>query len=80
VWSDQHGKRLQVIGGPSDADTVEVVKHDHETGAFLVLYGHEGRLVGAVGCNQARAITQHRLLLAAGAPFADAIDGLTRRV
>jgi NADPH-dependent 2,4-dienoyl-CoA reductase/sulfur reductase-like enzyme len=80
VWSDQHGKRLQVIGGPSDADTVEVVKHDHETGAFLVLYGHEGRLVGAAGCNQARAITQHRLLLAAGAPFADAIDGLTRRV
>jgi len=74
VWSDQHGKRLQLIGGPAGADTVEVVKHDHETGAFLALYGSEGQLVAAVGCNQAKAITRQRLLVAAGAPFTEATD------
>jgi 3-phenylpropionate/trans-cinnamate dioxygenase ferredoxin reductase subunit len=71
VWSDQHGKRLQIIGSPAGADAIEVVKHDSETGTFFALYGREGRLVAAVGCNQAGAITRHRPKVAARAPLAD---------
>jgi NADPH-dependent 2,4-dienoyl-CoA reductase/sulfur reductase-like enzyme len=80
VWSDQHGRRVQIIGAPADADVVEVVKHDRETGAFLALYGREGRLVAAVGCNQAAAITRHRPKVAAGAPFADATGAIVRPI
>ncbi len=80
VWSDQHGKRIQVIGAPADADVVEVVKHDEETSMFLALYGRQGRLVAAVGCNQAGMITRQRPLIAAGAPFADATGAFVRRV
>jgi 3-phenylpropionate/trans-cinnamate dioxygenase ferredoxin reductase component len=80
VWSDQHGKRVQLIGVLADADVVEVVKRDDESGAFLALYGREGRLVAAVGCNQARAITRQRPLIAARAAFADATGAFARRV
>jgi NADPH-dependent 2,4-dienoyl-CoA reductase/sulfur reductase-like enzyme len=80
VWSDQHGRRVQIIGAPADADQVEVVKHNPETGAFLALYGRERRLVAAVGCNQAGAITRHRPKVAAEAPFVEATSAFARPV
>lgn len=74
VWSDQHGARLQMIGAPATSDAVEVVQHDEQTGAFLALYGRDGELAGAVGCNRAGAITKQRLLLGSKATFTAALD------
>lgn len=66
VWSDQYGLKLQVVGRPSVSDEAQVVHENPATGAFLTLYGRDGRLVGAAGANQARGVMLARAKLVTG--------------
>jgi NADPH-dependent 2,4-dienoyl-CoA reductase/sulfur reductase-like enzyme len=66
VWSDQYGKRIQVLGRPAGADTVKVISHDPARGSWLTLYGHGGNLVAVAGCNAAARVLRYRPLLADG--------------
>jgi NADPH-dependent 2,4-dienoyl-CoA reductase/sulfur reductase-like enzyme len=74
VWSDQHGSRVQIVGSPRNAEVVEIVQRDEQTGAFVALYGRAGRLIAAVGCNRAGLITRQRALIARGSTFVAAVD------
>jgi 3-phenylpropionate/trans-cinnamate dioxygenase ferredoxin reductase component len=69
VWSDQYGKRIQVLGYPAGADTVKVLEHDPARQSFLAVYGRAGRLVAVVGCNAAAKVMRYRPKLEDGIPL-----------
>lgn len=67
-WTDQYDAKIQTYGWcPPDA-TVEVVEGDSRAGKFVALYKTDGRTVGALGWNSARALRGYRgRLVEAGA-------------
>lgn len=69
VWSDQYGKRIQVLGRPASADQVRIVDENPDRGSFVALYGRAGRLIGVVGCNAAGKTMRYRVKLVAAAPI-----------
>ncbi|MBN9747770.1 hypothetical protein DMP23_42925 [Amycolatopsis sp. A1MSW2902] len=80
VWSDQYGKRIQVLGRPAGADTVKVVDHDPQRGSWLALYGRSGILTAVAGCSAAARVMRYRPVLAAGdTSFDDACTAATRK-
>lgn len=62
-WSDQYGVNLQVTGWPAASDDL-TVRGDVEALDFTALFHREGRLVGAVGVNQAAEVRTVRKLIA----------------
>lgn len=73
VWSDQYGKRIQILGTPGGADEVKLIELDPVRLSFLAVYGHVGRLAAVVGCGAAAKVMRYRLKLAdGGIPFSDA--------
>jgi NADPH-dependent 2,4-dienoyl-CoA reductase/sulfur reductase-like enzyme len=59
-WTDQYEAKIQTCGWcPSDA-AVEVVDGDPQAGKFVALYKVDGRVVGALGWNSARALREYR--------------------
>ncbi|MGW3007331.1 NAD(P)/FAD-dependent oxidoreductase [Streptomyces sp. NPDC001219] len=59
-WTDQYDTKIQTCGWcPSDA-TVEVVDGHPQARAFVALYKVDGRVVGALGWNSARALRAYR--------------------
>jgi NADPH-dependent 2,4-dienoyl-CoA reductase/sulfur reductase-like enzyme len=66
IWSDQYGKRIQVLGRPGGADFVKVVGHDQRRGSWLALYGRNAQLVAVAGCNAAARATRYRSQLVGG--------------
>ena len=72
-WSDQWGKKIQVIGHPSADDAAELVLAPDEEGRFLVLY-HEGSfLTGVLAVSRPRQLMAFRALLHRGATIDDAL-------
>ena len=61
-WSDQYGKKIQVLGLPGADDEVVRVK-ETETGQWLALYAREGLVQAAVALSQPRALMLSRPLL-----------------
>jgi 3-phenylpropionate/trans-cinnamate dioxygenase ferredoxin reductase subunit len=73
-WSDQWGKKIQVLGHPAASDTAEVVLVPDEEGRFVALF-HEGSfLTGAIGVSRPRQLMAFRPLLARGATIDDALE------
>ena len=74
-WSDQYGKRIQMLGHPSPDDEVAVVDGalDAEDGRFVALYGRAGRLTAAVAVSRPRPLMAFRPLLVAGASWDEAL-------
>jgi len=71
-WSDQWGKKIQVLGHPSAGDEVEVVLAPDEEGRFVVVF-HEGDfLTGVLGVSRPRQLMAFRSLLAKGSTMAEA--------
>jgi NADPH-dependent 2,4-dienoyl-CoA reductase/sulfur reductase-like enzyme len=66
VWSDQYGKRIQVLGTPAGTDAVKVVEHDPARLSFLAVYGRAGRLAAVAGCGAAGKLMRYRPKLAYG--------------
>jgi len=59
-WTDQYDAKIQTYGWcPADAE-VKVVDGDPRDRRFVALYYVDGRVVGALGWNSARALRQHR--------------------
>jgi NADPH-dependent 2,4-dienoyl-CoA reductase/sulfur reductase-like enzyme len=73
-WSDQFESRIQFVGRAAGADDedVQVVAGD-PSGAFVALYGHRGRLRGALGVSMPRLVMPYRKLLAERASWDDAL-------
>jgi 3-phenylpropionate/trans-cinnamate dioxygenase ferredoxin reductase component len=73
VWSDQYGKRIQILGAPGGADTVKIIEQDPSRLSFLAIYGRAGRLAAVVGCGAAAKVMRYRpKLLRGGIPFSEA--------
>jgi len=79
VWSDQHGWKFQIAGHPEQGSELELVgdlEGDRPRAAFL--FGDpDGRLVGAVTVNWARALAACRRGLAEGVDAASALAEVT---
>ena len=75
VWSDQYDRKIQTVGVVS-ADTDVDVHIAHGTLAdrqFVALFGHNGRLMGALGFNRARFVMQYRRIIAERGAWDDAL-------
>jgi NADPH-dependent 2,4-dienoyl-CoA reductase/sulfur reductase-like enzyme len=71
-WSDQYGEKIQVLGRPSPSDEVVVVDGSLE-GRFVALYRRGDTLSAVAAVTRPRQLMAYRPLLAAGAPFAEAL-------
>ena len=72
-WSDQHGVRIQSIGLPGLGDESVVVEGSPQEGAFAILYGREGRVVGALSAGlPPRRLARLRKAVMGGADLREA--------
>jgi len=77
VWSDQYDSKIQVLGSPQATDETVVVDGTLEELRFVVVFGRDGRLTGALGCSRPRQLMAYRALLERGASLDEAL-ALTR--
>jgi 3-phenylpropionate/trans-cinnamate dioxygenase ferredoxin reductase subunit len=69
VWSDQHGRKLQLVGLPDAGDEVAVVDGSLGDGRWVAAYGRGGRLVAALGLGRPARVMALRAAIAAGSPW-----------
>jgi len=62
-WSDQYGKKIQMLGHPHPDDDVMLVHGSVDEGKWLALYSRDGVVTGTVTLSQPRALmlTKHLL-------------------
>ena len=72
-WSDQYGRKIQVLGRPRRDDEARRVK-DTGAGQWLGLYSREGVVSGLVALNQPRALMLSRGLLMGPTRLEDALS------
>lgn len=66
VWSDQHGKRIQIVGRP-DLGSLAIFRGDHKTGELVAGYADpQGVLVGALVINDPRLLMKFRKSIVKG--------------
>jgi NADPH-dependent 2,4-dienoyl-CoA reductase/sulfur reductase-like enzyme len=66
-WSDQYETKIQFVGRPGP--DMRVVEGSLDDDRFVVAFGREDRLVGALSFNRAARIMRYRALIAAGSGF-----------
>jgi hypothetical protein len=62
-WSDQYGKKIQMLGHPSPSDSVHLVNGSLEEGKWMALYERKNIITGIVALNQPRALMVSKPLL-----------------
>jgi NADPH-dependent 2,4-dienoyl-CoA reductase/sulfur reductase-like enzyme len=73
-WSDQYGKKIQVLGHPHPSDDVVMVTGSVEERKWLALYSHDGLLTGAISLSQPRALMMCRALLESHETLSEALN------
>ncbi|MEO5900232.1 MAG: FAD-dependent oxidoreductase [Ilumatobacteraceae bacterium] len=77
-WSDQFESRIQFVGRAAGADDEEVrVVAGDPSGSFVALYGHRGRLRGALGVSMPKLVMPYRKLLAERASWEQTLEHAT---
>lgn len=79
IWSDQFGKKIQVVGYLDGSETPHVVKGDDLTPPFLALMERDGKVVGAVGVAMVPALVKARTLVESGASLEQAVDAFAEQ-
>ncbi len=74
VWSDQHGRTIQVLGAVDPGVEPRIVEDEW----LLALWG-DGRLVGAVSLGWPRASLAARRAIASGASVTAVLDAVAPR-
>ncbi len=72
-WSDQYGKKIQMIGLPAADDEVVVVDGSGSEGRMVALYRSGAALSGVLAISQPAKLMGYRPLLADGASFDEAL-------
>ena len=73
VWSDQYGRRIQIIGRPAAGEVVAVTG-SMQTADLVALYAApDGRLVGGVVVDDPRLLMRLRKAIQAGAAADDVV-------
>ncbi|MCU1363658.1 MAG: hypothetical protein JWM55_1486 [Acidimicrobiaceae bacterium] len=62
-WSDQYGKKLQLLGHPHPSDEVQRVSGSPDEGKWLALYSRNSFVTGVVALSQPRGLALSRGLL-----------------
>jgi NADPH-dependent 2,4-dienoyl-CoA reductase/sulfur reductase-like enzyme len=62
-WSDQYGKKIQMLGHPHPSDDVVMVEGSRDEGKWLALYSRDGYVTGAVSLSQPRGLALSKKLL-----------------
>ncbi len=78
-WSDQYGRKIQLLGHPHPGDDVTRVD-ERDDGRWLALYSHDGVVTGVVGLNMPRQLTLSRPLLESSTPIENATRAAPWRV
>ncbi|MBB4930025.1 3-phenylpropionate/trans-cinnamate dioxygenase ferredoxin reductase subunit [Lipingzhangella halophila] len=80
-WSDQYGRKIQLLGQAAPADTVEFVHGSPEDRKFVAFLGRGGVLVGVLGLRSTPKVMRYRPLLAETTTWEGALSaaGLTPR-
>ncbi len=73
-WSDQYGKKIQMLGHPSPSDSVHLVNGSLEGGKWLALYERNGIITGVITLNQPRALMVSKPLLEQETSLNDALE------
>jgi NADPH-dependent 2,4-dienoyl-CoA reductase/sulfur reductase-like enzyme len=72
-WSDQYGKKIQLLGHPHPSDEVTMVSGTPEDAKWLALYVRGGLVTGVLGLSQPRALMLSKELLNAATNIDDAL-------
>jgi len=72
-WSDQYGHKIQVIGSLKATEQTVVVDGSMNELCFVALFGRAGRLCGALGFSQPKALMGYWPLVKRGASFQEAL-------
>jgi len=73
-WSDQYGKKIQMLGHPSPHDALDLVHGSLEEGRWLALYRNEAGMVsGALSLSQPRWLMLSKTLLETATSWDDAL-------
>ena len=62
-WSDQYGKKIQMLGHPHPSDDVVKVAGSDEEGKWLALYSRSGVVTGILSLSQPRWLMVSKVLL-----------------
>ncbi len=73
VWSDQHDRKIQVVGLLEAGDEMAVVDGSLEERRFAAAFGRAGRLAAGVGFSRPAKVMALRRLIAEGAAWPPAI-------
>lgn len=73
-WSDQYGKKIQMLGHPRPDDDVQRVSGSVDEGQWLALYSRGGIVTGIVTLSHPRALMLSRPLLEEPVTVADALQ------
>jgi NADPH-dependent 2,4-dienoyl-CoA reductase/sulfur reductase-like enzyme len=73
-WSDQWGKKIQVLGHPSADDDVSLAIVPDEEGRFLAIYHHDDFITGVLAVSKPRQLMAFRPLLVKGSTLSEAKD------
>jgi len=72
-WSDQYGKKIQLLGHPHPSDEATLVSGSPEEGKWLALYARDGLVSGVVALSQPRALMLSKPLLVTRTTLDDAL-------
>ncbi|WP_190812534.1 NAD(P)/FAD-dependent oxidoreductase [Saccharopolyspora pogona] len=78
-WSAQFGVNIKSVGAPSMADELIVTQGALAERSFVAAYGYQGRVIAAVGFDQAKWMDFYRRLIEQAAPFPPGFAGVDRR-
>jgi NADPH-dependent 2,4-dienoyl-CoA reductase/sulfur reductase-like enzyme len=62
-WSDQMGKKIQLLGHPHPSDEVTLVAGSPEELKWVAIYSRRGLVTGVVALSNPRGLTKSRVLL-----------------
>jgi len=74
LWSDQYGKKLQMLGHPKPDDDVVRVEGSPEEGKWLALYSRSGVVTGLIALSQPRALMLSKHFLEVPTTLDEALD------
>ncbi|HEY5266034.1 MAG TPA: FAD/NAD(P)-binding oxidoreductase [Acidimicrobiales bacterium] len=72
-WSDQYGKKIQMLGHPHPDDDVMIVSGSADEKKWLALYAREGVVTGALSLSQPRWLMLAKPLLDSRTSLANAL-------
>jgi NADPH-dependent 2,4-dienoyl-CoA reductase/sulfur reductase-like enzyme len=67
-WSDQYDTKIQAVGFPNLADSLEVLEQTAEGDRLVAVGARDGQLVGVIAFNAAKRLNWYRRQLAGEAP------------